>query len=179
MVASELLRHYLFFTDLTEAQLKSIAGLAEEVHCQAGEALFHEGHAADALYLLMDGRVALYHNVLDEDEATVRTAEAVHLLMEDGADVPMLEGQSDVFKEYPVGDVRPSEIVGISVLIPPYRLTATARTTCPSRLLKIDAVGLRQLCQEDPEMGLGLMSATARTALERLHAARQQLATRG
>jgi CRP-like cAMP-binding protein len=174
MVSSDLLRRYLFFTDLTEDQLKTIAGLAEEAHCQQGEALFREGHPADTLYLLMEGGVALYYT-LTEDGTSARTADAMHLLMEEGMEVPMLEGEADLFKEHLVGEVHPSEIVGISALIAPYRFTATARATCPSRLLKMDAQALHRLCAEDPQLGYGLISAAAQTAKERLHFTRQQL----
>jgi len=175
MISHDLLRRYLFFTDLTEDQLKSIAGLAEEVHCPPGEALFHEGHPADTLYLLMEGGVALYYT-LTEDGTSTRTADAIHLQMEEGTDVPMLEGEADLFEEYLVGEVHANEIVGISALIAPYRFTATARATRPSRLLKIDAQALHQLCGEDPQLGYGLINAAAQTAKERLHFTRQQLA---
>jgi CRP-like cAMP-binding protein len=88
----------------------------------------------------------------------------------------MLEGQTDLFKEYTVGHVRQEEIVGISALVEPYHLTATARVAEASRLIKIDAPTLRQLCRDDPHLGYRLMSAMAKTALERLHSTRQQLA---
>ena len=59
MVSPELLRRYPFFGDLTDAQLKSIAMISEEVEVPEVTHLFSEGHSADHLYLLMNGSVDL------------------------------------------------------------------------------------------------------------------------
>lgn len=175
MVTAELFNRYQFFANLTQAQRSQLADLAQAVQARPGEALFREGGPADRLWLLLEGRVALYHNVRSDDVTSTRTLEAMNRLMEEGADVPLLEGQSDVFKEYPVGEMAAPAVIGISVLVPPHRLTATARAIQPSQLLKLNGEALRELCQADPQLGYGVMGAIAQTAMERLHCARQQL----
>jgi CRP-like cAMP-binding protein len=61
------------------------------------------------------------------------------------------------------------------VLVPPHRLTATARAIQPSHLLKLNGEALRDLCRADPPLGYVVMGAMAQTAMVRLHGARQQL----
>lgn len=179
MVTAELFNRYPLFANLTQAQRSQLASLAQSVQAQPGEALFREGNPADMLWLLLEGRVALYHNVRSEDVTSTRTLEAMNRLMEDGTDVPLLEGQSDVFKEYRVGEIVAPAVIGISVLVPPHRLTATARAIQPSHLLTLNGVAMRELCQADPQLGYGVMGAIAQTAMARLHFARQQLTELG
>jgi hypothetical protein len=56
-------------------------------------------------------------------------------------------------------------------------LTSSARATKPSMVIKIDGVGLLDLCQKDENMAYSLIQQVARTSMERLNAARLQLAT--
>ena len=48
-----------FFADLEEGFCNLVAGCAKNVRFEAGQYLFHEGEAADQLYLIRHGRVAL------------------------------------------------------------------------------------------------------------------------
>jgi CRP-like cAMP-binding protein len=48
-----------FFADLEEGFCTLVAGCAKNVRFEAGQYLFHEGEAADQLYLIRHGRVAL------------------------------------------------------------------------------------------------------------------------
>jgi CRP-like cAMP-binding protein len=175
MVPAETLKRYSLFAGMTNGECNLLSGWTSEVSLPPGSALFREGGSADALYVLLSGRVALFHNVHSEDAATLRTAEAMNRLMETGDNVPLLDGGSDVFEEYPVGHADPDEIVGISALVPPHRLTATARAQTTARLLRIDAVALRQACTTDPRLANSLLEAAAKTAMRRLQATRQAL----
>lgn len=175
MLQPSLLRRYPFFGALTDAQLEAVAQLAEEVHRPLGEALFYEGQPADTLWVVLEGNVSLRHSVEAAGKAHARTTEAVYHLLEDGAPVPLLDGQGGIFAEMDVGVAGPGEIVGISALISPYRLTATARAQQDSRLACIDAVALRAACEQDASLGCALLQATAQVALQRLHFTRQQL----
>ena len=56
------------------------------------------------------------------------------------------------------------------------RYTTTTRVTRPSRVIKIDAAAVRQACEDDPHLAVGLMTEVARAAMERLGATRVQLA---
>jgi CRP-like cAMP-binding protein len=176
MIEPALLSHYPFFSALTEAQLQTLAQMAEEVHQPENGALFYEGRPADTLWLVLEGGVSLRHSVEAAGVAHARATEAVYHLFEDSAP-PLLEGQGGVFAEMDVGEIGPGEIVGISALIAPYRMTATARARQPSRLLRIDAVSMREACAQDAKLACALLQATARVALDRLHFARQKLLT--
>jgi CRP-like cAMP-binding protein len=80
-----------------------------------------------------------------------------------------------VLRDFLVGHVNPGEVVGISALIEPYQLTTDVRTTDVSRLLQIDAAGLRALCELDAKLAFGMMRQAATAAMERLEATRVEL----
>lgn len=159
MVSPELLRRYPFFRCLDDTQQKAIAMITEEASYEAGTTLFQEGQPADTLYLLMEGSIDLYFTVGSEPRGVYTYPTPVN----------------EPVKEFFVGEINPGEPFGISALIEPYQLTASARAHSPSRVLKIEAAGLRALCEVDCRMGYGLMRQVAKAALERLHYTRVQL----
>jgi CRP/FNR family cyclic AMP-dependent transcriptional regulator len=146
MISLELLRRYPFFAGLDEGELRAVAMLAEKIEIPAGALLFEEGHVADAFYLALDGSVELsFHSPLD-------SSTQVH-----------------------VDDVNPGEPLAISALIPPHILSHTAHATDVCSLIRIDAAGLRALCDTDCKVGYTLMRQVAIAAMERLHYTRVQL----
>ncbi len=147
MISPELLRRYPFFCCLDEAQQKAIAMIAEDLLVEKGVTLFEEGEPADTFYLLLEGGVDLFYPA---------SRELRDLLL--------------------VAEINQGEPFSISALIEPHVLTATAKTTASSRILKIDAKALRALCQVDAKMGYALTRQLAMAAMERLHFARVQLA---
>ena len=151
MVSPELLRRYPFFGFLDDSQLKAVAMIAEEVSCQKGETLFETEKPAEAMYLLVEGSVDLFYVVSDRDD-------------------PRL------VKEFYISEINPGEMLGISALIEPYQYIATARTAAPGSFVKIEAAGLRALCEVDAKLAYGLMRQTAKAAMSRLHDTRIQLA---
>ncbi len=150
MVSPELLRRYPFFGRLSEAHLKAIAMLADEVSCSAGQTLCEIDQPAEALYLLIEGGIDLHYIIVDREEPKRS-------------------------KDFFVGEVNPGEPFGISALIEPYRYTASVRATRPSRVLKIDGNGLRALCDVDNMIAAILMRHVAKDALSRLEETRTQL----
>lgn len=150
MISPELLRRYPFFSHLSSAHLKAIAMLADEAAYETGHTLFEIGQPAETLCFLMEGGVDLHYLVTDVND-------------------PRLH------RDFFVGQVNPGEPVGISALIAPYCFTATAITNAPSRVLEIEAVGLRQLCDADAEVAAVLMRHIAQVAMSRLHETRIQL----
>lgn len=63
MNEAELLRRHPFTQGLSDAQLEKLVPCARLARFPAGAAIFHEGAVADALYLILEGRVALEQNV--------------------------------------------------------------------------------------------------------------------
>jgi CRP-like cAMP-binding protein len=151
MISAELLRRYPFFAHLEDAHLKSIAMITNDIRCQSGETLFEANQPAGALYFLIEGEIDLHYIVTDVHDHSLR-------------------------RDFFVGHVNPGEPVGISALIEPYQYTLVAHVNAPSRLLKIDAAGLRALCEGDVGMAAVMMHNIARAAMARLQDTRTQLA---
>ncbi|HEY4691449.1 MAG TPA: cyclic nucleotide-binding domain-containing protein [Anaerolineae bacterium] len=150
MVSPELLRRYPFFGQLANDSLNAVAMLAEEITFKDGETIFETGGPADALYFLIEGCVDLHYIVADEINPELR-------------------------KDFFISEINPGEPFGISALIEPYRYTGTVRATCPSRVFKFDAAGLRALCTVDPKIDAALMRQIAAAAMSRLSDTRVQL----
>ncbi len=71
--------------------------------------------------------------------------------------------------------IGPGEILGVSWLLPPYRWTFDARVVSAAHAIAIDAVCLRQRCDEDPRLGYELFQRFAGLIRDRLQATRLQL----
>lgn len=54
-----IIREHAFFAGLDESFIALVCGCAKNVRFEAGEYLFHEGGAADELFLIRHGHVAL------------------------------------------------------------------------------------------------------------------------
>lgn len=151
MVSPELLRRYPFFGVLDQNQLKKIAMIADEIQIPAGTKLFDECQPADTLYLLIDGGIDLSYK--SEEEFHPKTK-----------------------KIFPIGEVNPEEVFGISAVLEPYEYNATASASKDSRVLKLNGDSLRTLLVEDPKMGYTIMHQVAKAIMERLTDTRVQLA---
>jgi CRP-like cAMP-binding protein len=151
MISPELLRNYPFFRSLDDAQLRAIAIITKEETVDTGVTLFHEGEPAQALYFLKDGCVDLYYQISEA-------------------------APSDLRKGISVGEINPGEPFSISALIEPYILSATARVSKPSHIIKIEAEALRDLFAKDQKLAYLLTYQAAKAVIERLHTTRIQLA---
>jgi CRP/FNR family cyclic AMP-dependent transcriptional regulator len=151
MISPETLRRYPFYSFMSPDQLRDVAMISDEVSYSTGNALFNIGEQADVCFMLIEGAVDLHYIVVDEHEPTLR-------------------------KEFVVGTINPGEVLGISAIVEPYEFTATAIAINDSRLLKTDALALRDLCQQDPALKLGLQTMVAKATMERLYATRVLLA---
>jgi CRP-like cAMP-binding protein len=81
MISPELLRRYPYFANVSEAALKEMAMISDEVTAKAGSTLFSEGDPAEALYILVDGEVDLQYTLGDGQLRTVDTLVAGDLLV--------------------------------------------------------------------------------------------------
>jgi CRP-like cAMP-binding protein len=95
-----------------------------------------------------------------------KPAEALYLLREGAAELYYATHDREIF----ISEINPGEPFGISALVEPYVYSGTVRARDPSRVLRIDALGLRELCRVDPSLSHGLLHEVARAALGRLHA---------
>lgn len=69
----KIVRDHPFFAGLDESFLQLVCGCAKNVRFDAGEYLFREGGAADQLYLIREGRVALEIAAPGHDSVTFQT----------------------------------------------------------------------------------------------------------
>ena len=150
MISPEVLRRYPFFNFMDHDQLRRVAMITEEITVDEGETLFEIGDMAGALYFLQEGSIDLQYVVVDE----LKTGKRM---------------------EFHIGHIDPGEVLGISALIEPHELTATAVADVPGKLLKIDATELRALGQEDHALAYGLQRKIVRAAMSRLHDTRLEL----
>lgn len=151
MITPELLRRYPIFSVFSLRQLESIVEIAEELSFEGGEIIFKENDAAEALFILLRGSVDLYFTVEVEYKPELR-------------------------KELFFDVIKPGDVFGISALIPPNVLTSSARVSRPSRVVRINAATLLDLCEQDEELAYQLMQQVAKAAIERLNLTRLQLA---
>ncbi len=129
------------FRQLPHEDLVALAGISSERTYEPGQTIFREGDVAEALLLLLKGRVAL---------------EKAIVLGRRGA------------RQATVEVIQPGQIFGWSAAIAPYELTATAVCVERSRVLAIDAEALRKLADERPSLGYHVVSRLASIAGARL-----------
>jgi CRP-like cAMP-binding protein len=151
MVSPEVLRRYPFFGTFSDGQIKAMAMIAEEETIGKGTVICEEGQPAKAFYLLITGGVSLYYKSEEEFYPSSR-------------------------KDFLVGEINPGEIFAISLLVEPYKYTATVRAEQDSQVVRFDSAGLEKLMEKDPSLNCVFMKQIAKAAMERLAYARVQLA---
>ncbi|MEW5871645.1 MAG: cyclic nucleotide-binding domain-containing protein [Chloroflexota bacterium] len=151
MVTPELLSRYPFFGFLKPTQLNKIAKIAKEETYDRGALLFREKETAETFYILLQGSIELYFTMEVEYHPELR-------------------------KELKFRVIYPGESFGISAFIEPHVLTSSARATEPSRVIKIDAAPMLEMCEKDEKLAYALTHQVAKAAMDRLNATRLQLA---
>ncbi len=151
MISPELLRRYPFFGGFNDEHLRQLAMHAELMEIEPDITIFKERQPADAFYLLLDGSVDLFFI----SEETYHPSKS---------------------KELAVGSINPGEVFGLSALIEPHVLNASARTAQKSHIIVIDAQTLRGLLEVDPRLGCVILKKVTQSLMERLVSTRVQLA---
>jgi CRP-like cAMP-binding protein len=158
MISTELLHRYPYFAGVSEGCMKAVAAISEERSFKLGETVFKES-----------GELLAGKHIYEKCE------EASHLMI-------LTEGQVDVIFELPnerhlvVGTLTSGELMAISALVPPYYLTASGIAKEDGSLIQIKAPELRQLLDENPELGYRLMRSISEALLTRLDQTRVEIA---
>ncbi|MCK7527490.1 MAG: cyclic nucleotide-binding domain-containing protein [Ignavibacteriales bacterium] len=114
-------------------------------HVRAGEVLFREGGAEDYLYIVVEGRVALDMFIPHQGKVRIYTAE-------------------------------PWDVFGWSSVIPIVRKrTAGAVAVVEGSVIAIHSEKLRQVCDEDHDLGYVVMRRLANIVASRLLVTRLQM----
>lgn len=154
MISPELLRRYPFFGTLDDAQLKKVAMVCEIDAYEKDIIFFEECAQADQLFLLTEGSVDLFYRSAEEFPTK----------------------DSPPPKEFLVGEINPGEVFGVSALVEPYTYDATAKAARKCSFIRLDAVELRKLFENDVHLAYKLMVQATRTSMERMAGLRAQLA---
>lgn len=141
MTALEKLTEAELFTGLSDEQCRKIAGLARRRRAAAGETLFRLGDPAGELYVIHRGRVELTFPL-----------------------VVMGETKETRFQSLEAG-----RTLAWSALVPPYRLTMSARASTEVELLGFERAGVLRLFEELPATGYVVMANLSHVVAARLH----------
>ncbi|MGD8813587.1 MAG: cyclic nucleotide-binding domain-containing protein [Anaerolineales bacterium] len=158
MISPEVLRRYPHFAGIAEDCLREVGKISEAREFKAGEEIFTESGS-----------------FLAEARAYERGEEAQYLLL-------LTEGQVDVAltlgsgKRVVVGTLVEGDLMALSALIPPFHLSASGIAKEDGKLIQIQAGALRNLLEDNPELGYRLMKGIARGLMARLQDTRVELA---
>lgn len=107
-----------------------------------------------------------------------------HVLVEEGERGEILylliEGDIDVFYRNPetglekVDTVSSEEVIGCSAIVPPYVYAATEKTLSDVEVLEIKTDALRNIIDEDPEVGLKIQEHIIKVLNDRILELRQR-----
>lgn len=141
MTAIETLNEAELFAGLTELDSRAIGALARRRSVAAGETLFVLGDPAEELFIIRSGRLELT--------------------------VPIqVMGET---KETRFQSLEPGRTLAWSALVPPHRLTMSARASTEAELLAFDRARVLQLFEERPAIGYRVMTNLSRVVAARLH----------
>ncbi|MFQ6059647.1 MAG: Crp/Fnr family transcriptional regulator [Anaerolineae bacterium] len=151
MVSIESLRGCELFWELDDAGLAEIAALCREESYPAGATVFSEAEAAEDLYILQEGRVALQIQ---------------------------LRSMAQVSGEVTIEEVEPGHVFGWSALVRQRRLTASARCLEDVRVVAVKGRALNELFERNAHIGFVVMKRLADVISSRLRITRERLAER-
>ncbi len=141
----ETFKRIPWFERLEPRHFDKLAEIATIRHVEAGEQLFREGEKEDNLYIVIEGRIAL--EIFVPHRGRIR-----------------------------IGTVEPMEVFGWSSVTPNvHQRTASAYVVLNSLLIVFNSEKLRQLCDEDHDLGYVVMRRLANVIASRLLTTRLQL----
>ena len=141
----KIMENIPWFMELKPEHFEKMAEIASVHNFPEGSELFREGDREDRLYVVIEGRVGIEIFVPQRGRVSILTAE-------------------------------PLDTFGWSSVTPTIRTrTASARAVLPTRVIGFDSEALRNLCDEDFELGYFIMRRIANIIAGRLLITRLQL----
>jgi len=141
----QTIRGIPWFLDLNEKQVEALALISTHSRLEPGEILFNEGDQIGDVFLVLEGQIAVENLVPGFGAVRITTAEAL-------------------------------DVLGWTTLTPMVRQrTATTRAISSCLLLVINGPSLKDLCEEDHDLGYIVMKRLANIAAGSLLATRLQL----
>ena len=142
MVSAEMLKGFQLFEGLEESELVEIARLCCERSYEEGSVIFTSGGSATDIYLLKDGEVNIQIEFVIFD----------------------LEARTTVYT------VKKGETFAWSALIPPHKLTASARCQKKVEVITINGKGLMDILKKSNRVGYVVMENLSKVISSRLAA---------
>jgi len=140
MVSTDILKSISLFSGLTQTELAGIAKLCRERTYESGSVIFTIGGSATDVYLLETGKVDIQIEFKIYDYEISTTV-------------------------YTVGK---GEIFGWSALVPPHRLTASARCEGKADVMMINGKELMEYLEKDRRIGYVVMKNLSALVSSRL-----------
>ena len=141
MSALETVRGSELFEGLSEEQRRRAGALGRERRAAAGEVLFRLGEQADLFFVVGRGQVDLTFPL-------------------------QVMGEK---KEARFRSLEPGRTIAWSALVPPHKLTMSARAATDVEMLAFDRREVLELFAAEPAIGLQVMSNLARVVAARFH----------
>jgi len=142
---SKELQKIPWFHELNKEHIQKIAEITDVSYVKTGEVLFREGDKQECIYVVIEGRIALDMFIPHRGKIRFYTAE-------------------------------PGEVFGWSSVTPTIRQrTAGATAVVDGLIVCINAEKLRQVCDEDHDLGYLVMRRLANVVAGRLLVTRLQL----
>ena len=142
MTSKQTLKECPAFSGLTGEELEKLARLSAEKQYEAGAVIFQGKHTAEELLVIEEGKVALQ--------------------MELPAAPPLMQ------RKVTIDVVTRNDILGWSVIVDPYTYTMTAVCLQKTKALAINGSKLRELLQDDHQIGYKVLSGLINVVASRL-----------
>jgi CRP-like cAMP-binding protein len=144
-----LLRECGLFSALSDAELTQVASAASDKEFEAGATIFQEGEAAEDLYVLREGKVALQ--------------------------MALPASQTSAVRRITIDIVGAGQVFGWSAMVHPHLYTLTAVCLQRARVVVISGTKLSQLLDGDPRLGYEVMKGFIKLVASRLDDTRHVL----
>jgi CRP-like cAMP-binding protein len=141
MISPEMLRFFPLFAKQNNYMLKEIAMLSVERELEPGDWLFRQDDPALWFYVIVEGALSL--------------ALVLHM-----------NGSGEHIER--MGVLGRGEVLGWSSLVSPFVYTLGAQAERKSKVIEIEAAGLRELIDDNPKYGYYLTKNLAEVISERL-----------
>jgi CRP/FNR family transcriptional regulator, cyclic AMP receptor protein len=150
-----LLQQSILFTDLSEAQIGKIIGIAKAISLPKDSLIMTEGAAGDSLFIVLKG-----------------TVEVIKSLTLDGLDETRLDRNKTFTKlSADAGDI----VFGEIALLEKSQRTATVRTVTDCTLYEIGKNDFMRLAESDLELGFRVFRNLAAIVSSRLRKADEEV----
>jgi len=142
MVTANVMKEFNFFRDFTDEQLEKLAAIATEESHAAGSQMYKKGDPARSLFLLQEGKVVM--------------------------SLESYLGPHRPSMQVTVDTIAKGEVMGWSAVVEPFIYTLSALCIDNAKLIALDAAKLRNLMEEDSDLGFKTMKAIAKVIASRL-----------